>query len=80
MVESAVVEVAADRMNQDELTAKMTDKVSERYRKDVLGERSNRTLEDALQEALDNTTPEHPGAPNYDDGTEEDQDDHAGWV
>lgn len=66
-------------MNQDKLTAKMTEKVSERYRKDVLGERSSRTLEDALQEALDNTTPEHPGAPNYDDGIE-DQDDHAEWI
>ena len=67
-------------MNQEELEAKMTEKVSERYRKDVLGERSSRTVEEALQEALDNTTPEHPGSPNYDDGTGEAQDDHAEWL
>jgi hypothetical protein len=66
-------------VNQEELAAKMTEKVSERYRKDVLGERSSRTVEEALQEALDNTTPEHPGAPNHDDGAEE-QDDHNGWI
>jgi hypothetical protein len=66
-------------VNQQELKAKMTEKVSERYRKDVLGEKSSRTVEEALQEALDNTTPEHPGAPNYDEVTEE-QDDHNGWI
>jgi hypothetical protein len=57
----------------------MTEKVSERYRKEVLGERSSRTVEEALQEALDNTTPERPGTPNYNDEIE-DQDDHAEWV
>jgi hypothetical protein len=67
-------------MNQTDLKAKMTEKVSERYRTDVLGERSSRTLEEALQECLDNTTPEHPGTPNYDDGSGEDQDDNAGWI
>ncbi len=67
-------------MNQDDLKAKMTEKVSERYRTDVLGEKSSRTLEEALQEALDNTTPERPGTPDYEDSTGEDQDDHAGWV
>ena len=39
-------------------------KLRERYVKDVVGEKPKRTLEDALQEALDNTTPEFPGAPN----------------
>jgi hypothetical protein len=62
-------------MNQDELTAKMTEKLSERYRQDVLGEKSRKTVEEALQEALDNTTPEHPGAPNYD--VTEEQDDYS---
>jgi hypothetical protein len=35
-----------------------------KYAKEVSGEKLNRTLEDALQEALDNTTPEFPGTPN----------------
>jgi hypothetical protein len=58
----------------------LTDKIREQYRKDVLGERSSRTLEDALQEALDNTTPEHPGAPDHDDEDTGEQDDREGWI
>jgi hypothetical protein len=58
----------------------LTEKIREQYRKDVLGERSSRTLEDALQEALDNTTPEHPGAPDHDDEDTGDQDGVEGWV
>ena len=47
-------------MNQRELTEKMRDK--------YVGELRNKrkTVEEALQEALDNTTPEHAGSPDYD--------------
>ena len=47
-------------MNKQELE----DKLRETYVSDVAGEKKHRTLEEALQEALDNTTPETPGAPN----------------
>lgn len=47
-------------MNEYELV----EKLRERYVKEVVGERKPRTLEDALQEALDNTTPEFPGTPD----------------
>ena len=36
----------------------------EKYVDGVLGNKPRRTVEEALQEALDNTTPEHAGAPN----------------
>ena len=56
-------------MNRRELTEKMRDK----YVGDLRHKR--KTVEEALQEALDNTTPEHSGSPNYDqfetDDTEE---------
>lgn len=42
----------------------LVEKLREKYISEVVGERKPRTLEDALQEALDNTTPEFPGAPN----------------
>ena len=56
-------------MNQRDLTEKMREKFVGDLR------RPKKTVEDALQEALDNTTPEHAGAPDYDpfetDGSEE---------
>jgi hypothetical protein len=57
-------------MNERDLTEKMRDKfVGE------LPSRKRKTVEEALQEALDNTTPEHSGSPDYDqfetDNTEE---------
>ena len=54
-------------MNEFELT----DKLKEEYVRDVAGEKKKRTLEEALQEALDNTTPEAPGAPEMQDEPEE---------
>jgi hypothetical protein len=47
-------------MNERELTEKMREK----YVEDLGGTKKKRTVEEALQEALDNTTPEHAGAPN----------------
>lgn len=43
----------------------LADELQKKYVDDVVGEKKSRTLEDALQEALDNTTPEHSGTPNY---------------
>lgn len=54
-------------MNEIELT----DKLKAEYVKDVVGEKKHRTLEDALQEALDNTTPESPGVPDIPNELEE---------
>lgn len=45
----------------------LEDKLRENYVKAVVGEKKARTLEQALQEALDNTTVERPGTPNYPD-------------
>ena len=50
--------------------ADLVEKLRERFVSEVVGERKPRTVEEALQEALDNTTPEFPGVPNppkYDD-------------
>jgi hypothetical protein len=43
----------------------LTSRLRENYVKAVVGEKKARTLEDALQEALDNTTPERAGTPDY---------------
>jgi hypothetical protein len=48
-------------MNEKDLTEKLRDQ----YVNEVVGDKKERTVEDALQEALDNTTPEHAGHPNY---------------
>lgn len=60
-------------MNQQELTKKMKDK--------YVGELRNKrkTVEEALQEALDNTTPEHAGSPNYDQ-YETDDTEESEWI
>jgi len=47
-------------MNERELT----EKLREKYVEDVTGSSKKRTVEEAFQEALDNTTPEHAGAPD----------------
>lgn len=54
-------------MNEFELE----DKLKEEYVRSVAGEKKKRTLEEALQEALDNTTPESSGAPEMQDEPEE---------
>lgn len=43
----------------------LEDRLRENYVKAVVGEKKARSLETALQEALDNTTPERAGAPDY---------------
>lgn len=48
-------------MNEHDLTEKLRDT----YVKEVVGNKKERTVEDALQEALDNTTPEEAGHPDY---------------
>ena len=60
-------------MNERELTEKMRDK----YVGELRGKR--KTVEEALQEALDNTTPEHSGAPNYDQ-FETDDTEESEWI
>ena len=50
----------------------LEDKLREDYTKAVLGTRKARSLEEALQEALDNTTPERAGEPDYTSDTEQD--------
>ncbi|KKN92444.1 hypothetical protein LCGC14_0209350 [marine sediment metagenome] len=47
-------------MNELELTQKLREK----YVGDLPKAHKERSVEDALQEALDNTTPERAGAPN----------------
>jgi hypothetical protein len=47
-------------MNEQELTQKLREK----YVGGLPKARKERSVEEALQEALDNTTPEHAGVPN----------------
>jgi hypothetical protein len=59
----------------------LEDKLRETYVSDVTGEKKHRTLEDALQEALDNTTPELPGAPNTSSAYEiPEEQDEPEWI
>ena len=60
-------------MNERELTKKMKDKYVGELR------HKRKTVEEALQEALDNTTPEHAGAPDYDQ-FETDDADEPEWI
>jgi Arc/MetJ family transcription regulator len=55
----------------------LTEKMREKY----VGELKNKrkTVEEALQEALDNTTPENAGAPNYDQ-FEADESKESEWI
>jgi hypothetical protein len=57
----------------------LTNKLREQYVKEVVGERKPRTLEDALQEALDNTTPEFPGYPGTKPEKPEEEE-NAEWI
>jgi hypothetical protein len=41
--------------------------------------RKKKTVEEALQEALDNTTPEHSGSPNYEQ-FETDEHEESEWI
>ncbi len=56
----------------------LTDRLRENYVKAVRGEKKARSLEDALQEALDNTTPERAGVPDY--ASDEGQEPEAEWI
>ena len=57
----------------------LQDRLRENYVKAVVGEKKARSLEDALQEALDNTTPEHAGVPDY--ASDADQEDaEPEWI
>ena len=47
-------------MNERELS----EQLREKYVEDVTGSIKKRTVEEALEEALDNTTPEQAGSPN----------------
>lgn len=38
--------------------------LQQKLREEVFGKKEHKTLEEALQEALDNSTPEEPGIPN----------------
>lgn len=56
----------------------LTERLRENYVKAVNGEKKARSLEDALQEALDNTTVERAGVPDY--ASDEDQEPEAEWI
>jgi hypothetical protein len=49
----------------------------EKYVGELKGKR--KTVEEALQEALDNTTPEHAGIPDY-DKFESDESEESEWI
>ena len=51
----------------------MTEKLREKYVEDATGNKPRKTVEQALQEALDNTTPEHSGSPDYTQSNEEEE-------
>lgn len=52
-------------MDRSDLEEKLTKKIKE----ELFGEKKSKTLEQVLQEALDNTTPEEPGRANKEDPT-----------
>ena len=56
----------------------LTDRLRENYVKAVTGEKKARTLEEALQEALDNTTVEQAGTPDY--ASDEEGDPEPEWI
>lgn len=51
----------------------LTEKLRDEYVNEATGGKPRKTVEQALQEALDNTTPEHAGTPNYSPFEEEDE-------
>lgn len=60
-------------MNERDLTEKMRDKYVGELR------HKRKTVEEALQEALDNTTPENAGSPDYDQ-FEKDETEESEWI
>ncbi|MCW4026134.1 MAG: hypothetical protein NWE76_01455 [Candidatus Bathyarchaeota archaeon] len=56
----------------------MTEKLRDEYVNEVTGGKPRKTVEQALQEALDNTTAEHAGTPNY--SQFEDDEDEGFWI
>ena len=62
---------------EEELTMNEQDKMAEKLRdefvKEATGGKPRKTVEQALQEALDNTTPEHAGTPDYDKEEKEEE-------
>ena len=44
---------------------RLEEELTDKYVSEVTGGKKHRNLEDALQEALDNTTPEHPGMADH---------------
>lgn len=56
----------------------LTEKLRDEFVNEATGGKPRKTLEQALQEALDNTTPEHAGTPNYDQFEEEEVEDE--WI
>lgn len=51
----------------------LTEKLRDEYVTEATGGKPRKTVEQALQEALDNTTPEHAGTPNYSQFEEEEE-------
>ena len=51
----------------------LAEKLRDDYVNEATGGRKRKTVEEALQEALDNTTPEHAGTPNYSQFEEEEE-------
>ena len=45
--------------------SEIDEEFEDRVREDLFGPKPQRTVEDALQEALDNTTPDTPGIANH---------------
>ncbi len=60
-------------MNERDLTEKMREKLTDGFKRD------RKSVAQALQEALDNTTPEHAGVPDYDQ-FETDKDEEPEWL
>ena len=58
--------------------AALIDKLRDEYVTEATGGKPRKTVEQALQEALDNTTPEHAGTPNY--SLFEEDEDEGFWI
>ena len=56
----------------------LTEKLRDEFVNEATGGKPRKTVEQALQEALDNTTPERAGAPDYNKFEEEDEEEE--WI
>ena len=56
----------------------LTEKLRDEYVNEATGGKPRKTVEQALQEALDNTTPEHAGTPDYSQFEEEEEEGY--WI